>query len=251
MDNLRKLEFAVKAGSAVLRAGGEIYRVEDIVYHMSKSLGLEGVGVFVVPTGMSVSAIGDNGQPMTLIQPRYPISIDLEKIELINDLSRRMASTDISLDVAEAELEKIINSKPYPLLANLIAIAIISGGFSIMFGGGINEGIWGFICGPSVYITARFFKILEVDSFFQNSAGSAVAVFLSLILEKYGLITQTTPFVSGMIMILVPGLAIANAFRDTFKGDFVSGLAKLTEVLVVGSGMGFGAGFVYAISRFF
>jgi len=39
--------------------------------------------------------------------------------------------------------------------------------------------------------------------------------------------------ITASIFPLVPGTAITNAFRDTLKGDYMSGLAKASEAIVI------------------
>ena len=52
----------------------------------------------------------------------------------------------------------------------------------------------------------------------------------------------------GDIMLLVPGIAITNAVRDTLIGDTISGLVKLSDSLVWAAALA--AGFMLAISFF-
>jgi uncharacterized membrane protein YjjP (DUF1212 family) len=39
------------------------------------------------------------------------------------------------------------------------------------------------------------------------------------------------PVITGVIMPLLPGLAMTNAIRDTMRGDLISGLARSAEAL--------------------
>ena len=46
------------------------------------------------------------------------------------------------------------------------------------------------------------------------------------------------------LMLLVPGLAITNAIRDTIAGDTLSGLARATDAFLSAISIAVGAGFV-------
>ena len=48
-------------------------------------------------------------------------------------------------------------------------------------------------------------------------------------------------------MLLVPGLAITNAIRDTVAGDYVSGVARALEAVIVAVAIAAGIGFVLSI----
>ena len=48
----------------------------------------------------------------------------------------------------------------------------------------------------------------------------------------------------GSIMLLVPGLAITNAIRDTIAGDLVSGIARAVEAFLTAIGVAVGTGVI-------
>jgi uncharacterized membrane protein YjjP (DUF1212 family) len=45
-------------------------------------------------------------------------------------------------------------------------------------------------------------------------------------------------------MLLVPGLAITNAIRDTIEGDLVSGVARAMEAFLIALAIAAGTGIV-------
>lgn len=48
-------------------------------------------------------------------------------------------------------------------------------------------------------------------------------------------------------MLLVPGLAITNAVRDTIAGDLVSGVTRGLEAFLTAVGIAVGTGIVFKI----
>lgn len=48
----------------------------------------------------------------------------------------------------------------------------------------------------------------------------------------------------GAIMLLVPGLAITNAIRDTMSGDLLSGVIRASEAFLVAIAIAVGTGAV-------
>ena len=51
----------------------------------------------------------------------------------------------------------------------------------------------------------------------------------------------------GVIMPLLPGVALTNCIRDIMNGDLVSGSARLMEALLTGGCIAVGAGIVMLI----
>ena len=51
----------------------------------------------------------------------------------------------------------------------------------------------------------------------------------------------------GSIMLLVPGIAITNAIRDTIAGDLVSGVSRSMEALFIAIAIAAGTSVVFKI----
>ena len=58
-SNKEILTLAVEIGDALLRSGSEIYRVEDTLFHILDSLGLEHFDIYVLSNGIFASANED------------------------------------------------------------------------------------------------------------------------------------------------------------------------------------------------
>ena len=52
-------------------------------------------------------------------------------------------------------------------------------------------------------------------------------------------------------MLLVPGLAITNAIRDTMRTDYVSGVARATEAIICAVAIAIGIVLVLTLYTFF
>ena len=98
---------------------------------------------------------------------------------------------------------------------------------------------WIFIKSTNIYL-----KNLRINEFFINIVGGALAMLLSLIFKSISLVVKFDGLVIGSIMLLVPGLAITNAIRDTIAGDLVSGLARAIEAFLVAIGIAIGSGMI-------
>ena len=45
-------------------------------------------------------------------------------------------------------------------------------------------------------------------------------------------------------MLLVPGVALTNAFRDILNGDILSGVIRIVEAIIIAIGIALGVGIV-------
>ena len=77
--------------------------------------------------------------------------------------------------------------------------------------------------------------------------GGAVAALIALIATSLSLVGNMDTIIIGAIMILVPGIAITNAIRDTIAGDLVSGISRSVEALFIDIAIASGTSIVFKI----
>ena len=80
-----------------------------------------------------------------------------------------------------------------------------------------------------------------------NLAGGMGATFLCLVARFLGLATSADGTIIGVIMLLVPGVAITNAIRDTIGGDLVAGVARGADAFMSAAAISIGAGGAYQL----
>ena len=71
---------------------------------------------------------------------------------------------------------------------------------------------------------------------------SALAAALALTAFRLGMPVHTDKVIIGALMLLVPGVALTNFMRDLMAEDFISGMLKLTEALLVAAAIALGTG---------
>ena len=237
------LELATQAGKCLLESGAETYRVEDTICRICRSLKVEDAESICLPTGIYVTATM-NGKSYTKIARISNRSTNLNKVDRINQLSRD--AMHLSEDEFEAQLNQILNETPYSSAVDLFFAALSAFGFTLVFGGTVNDGIMAFFLGILVRFLDKNLSRLEMNGFFSVAISSACLTFLALMFSAIGFVYSSETVIIGTIMLLVPGLAITNAVRDSIAGDLISGLARAAEALLiaVAVALGNGAGMV-------
>ncbi len=92
------LGLALFLGELMLINGAETYRVEDTVLRICNSRGFNHVNVFASPTVIIISDYRFDGY--SFLKSIKSRSIDLHKISLLNDFSRKFVSnTEITVEV--------------------------------------------------------------------------------------------------------------------------------------------------------
>lgn len=245
MDVNSVLHVATYAGSLMLQSGGETYRVEDIIKRICMLYGASEADSFVTPTGVMASLTYEN-QTYSLIKRITTRTVNLDKIDKINDLSRKITTNRPSISELKKELTAIENGERYSPAVTLIFSALGAGCFSVLFGGNLQDVFSAFLIGIVINLLTTMFNKLEVNPFFVNSIGGGVATLLAYILYQLGIANNIDYTTIGAIMLLVPGLSITNAIRDTLAGDLLAGLTRGAEAFLIAISIAVGSGATYS-----
>ena len=101
------IDCCLLAGRLMIESGAETYRVEDTMTRMAISQGLIGTQSFVTPTGIMFSLGKDGSTRLMAIRVRIT---DLEKIALVNQVSRKLTTTEMTIEEAYEELQRIASA---------------------------------------------------------------------------------------------------------------------------------------------
>lgn len=235
---------AVEAGRIILENGGETYRVEDTIIRVCTAFGVRHADSFVTPTGIMMSVIDKDGETISIIKRIRNRTVNLEKICKVNELSRNIHKYIHSEEELLQLLKEIEDTPRYSLRETILFSALAAGFFTLLFGGAVRDFFLALIIGFCIKSTSVYLSNLSINGFFINIVGGAIAALMALIFNQIGIVGNFDKLVIGSIMLLVPGLAITNAIRDTIAGDLVAGLTRATEAFLVAMGIAVGSGII-------
>ena len=246
MDLNKLLNISTLAGKIMLESGAETYRVEETIVRIGLSFGVDDAESFVTPTGIITSLTKDS-TTVTLVRRITSRGVYLNKIDLINNLSRQVQAQSMTIDELNTELINISQSDRYSAALTLFSSCAAAGCFALMFGGNIKDFFAAFIIGACIKIVSTICQKLDINSFFINSLGGGLCAILAIILMKLNICANLDKTIIGSIMLLVPGLTITNAIRDTIAGDLLSGITKAAEAFLVAISIAVGTGAILSL----
>lgn len=198
-----------------------------------------GAESFVTPTGIVFSVEGEGKTRVARVNER---GINLQKVTLVNDISRSFCNGSLSLNEASERLHQVDSLKhTYSFVIQALAAAVASGCFLIMF-----QGIWAdfpdaVICGGIGFSIALFLHRTTRVKFFAEFLAALTVGLLTVLFMRLGFGHMADKIEIASVMPLVPGLLITNAVRDLMAGHLVSGTTKgieaLLTALAIGGGM--------------
>ena len=244
MDVHKILHIATEAGRIILENGGETYRVEETIFRICTAFNVKDCDSFVTPTGIMVSITDNFGQTISLVKRVKGRTVNLEKISKVNDLSRNIRTKGLTADEVKDALILINNEKRYGMKTTVFFAALSAAFFTLLFGGDINDFCVSFFIGIIIKFSSNFFGKYKINEFFINTFGGAITALIALLSISMGIGHNLDTIIIGSIMLLVPGLAITNALRDTIAGDLLSALARALEAFLIAVGIATGTGVV-------
>lgn len=242
MNTNKVAHMAVEAGRIILENGGETYRVEDTILRILAAYNLEEADSYVTPTGIMVSVTDSYGNTVSIVKRIRKRTVDLEKISRVNDLSRNIKYKDMTTDNINKELQEIDNLKRYDIITTIVFSALAAAFFTLLFGGNQKDFFSSLIIGAIIKYVATFLSNYSINDFFINILGGIISAFVAIVCTSLNLADNLDKVIIGSIMLLVPGLSITNAIRDTIAGDLVAGITRAIEAILVAAAIAVGTG---------
>jgi len=241
MEYDKLLNLGSELGRMLMNAGAEIYRVEESVTRLLTAYGLE-PQVFAIPNCLIVSFDTPEGRPMTRMCRIGPHGTDIELIELCNDLCRRLCAAPVPAEEALARLRALPGRRRvYSNKMVLLGYVLASAFFAAFFGGTVGDFLCAALTGGVVGCFVLYGQpLIGSNAFFRTVVCSAVAAAVPMALTAAGLGQNQDTIVIGVLMVLVPGMALTNAMREIMAGDIISGVNRTAEVILIGTAIALG-----------
>ena len=247
MNEEKLLEIGLNAGKLLLESGAEVFRVEDTMNRICLSFpGVEHAESFVASTGIFLSVEIDGQSFAKLCRVRNR-AVNLECIEQINTLSRKLQVENYTLEQVEKELDDIKNKPRFSNILMILSGAIGAGGFAWFFDGGIKEILISFVIGLIVRCVILLLSMFNLNDFLKNLISSSLIAYMAYIACKWIVRANMNIIIISGIMLLIPGLALTNAIRDTMAGDYLSGLSRAMEAIILAAAIALGVAVVLSV----
>lgn len=249
MNYDRLVNTTADAGYLLIANGAEISRAEESMRRIFYAYGAEKGEVFAIPTFISVSISTPDGRPITAIR-RIPFrQVNMGRVDLANDLCRRVCRSKPDFDTINKEIQKISSLPSVPFIFQVVAFALIASAFSLFYGGNASDAWVAFLCGAAIKPVWRLLEYFHVNQFFIYIAASFVSAAIALVFAHFNVYLNYDKIIIGALMNLVPGIAITDFMRDIIAGDMIAGILRFTESILVAAAIAIGAGIALTATR--
>lgn len=245
MDYNILLDLATDLGYELAMSGAETFRVEDSIervlnsYHVSAE-------VFAIPNFLIVGIITDTGKPLTRMRRIGNHGNNLDAVERLNALSRKICQETPVPTEAKEWLNSVCGTvKKYSFPVILAGDFMGAAGFSTLFGCSLSDALCAGFCGIIIGVVVRLMNSLKSNPLFTTFAGAFFMASIAYMMKIFGIIQNTDSVVIGALMLLVPGLLFTNSLRDIIYGDINSGINRLVQVVLIAAALAMGTAFAW------
>ena len=248
MDYYLLTDLAATMGYHLAMSGAETFRVEDTIHRILLAYGVE-CEVFAIPNSVSVSLEAANGKPLMIMRRIGFHGNDLEKVEQLNALSRRICAEKPSVDEAMTWLhETLTQCRSYSTPLYYLGNILVGIGFCLVFGGMLRDCLCAGLIGLIIGLVTRYMDKREANPFFSTILASCLMAIPAYLAAGLGWICCPDAAIIGALMLLVPGLLITNSMRDIIYGDTNSGIFRIVQVVLTALAIALGTAAAWHIT---
>jgi uncharacterized membrane protein YjjP (DUF1212 family) len=251
VDRRRAVRLAIQLGILMLARGAQTQEVERALQGVLRGLRLSGADAVITNATVTVSDIAPgDAEATTAIQPVRDWRPDLSQLTAAAALAASIRDGHTDLDAAEADLDRILAGKhPYPRWLRFVAPAWLSFAVTIMFHGSLGDAAATLAIGLAIQPALEWIERSELPHFFQVVFGVAATALIVVLLVDVGLPIEGSLVLTGSLLRFLPGGELVSGMHDLIAGAYMSGIARLAEVLLLGAAIAGSASLVLAIGE--
>ena len=236
---------AMELGERILKSGGEVSRAEDTVSRICTAYGAVTVDVTAI---LSVIVLTVDFGDFSFNSSRRLTDIgstNLGRLSKLNDLSRRVCRMLPDKTTFLRELNRIDRNSEVSWLKYLSGCVLAAAGFAVFFGGNLLDSL----CAGSIALPmcalSRLLGKTKINAIIAKLLVCFFGGFAALLIGKCGVPCNVDMIMIGDIMNVIPGVLLANSFRDLFSGDVMSGFFRMFTAVL--DGVAIACGYAMAI----
>jgi len=250
----QRVTFVAEIARRLHSYGTTAQRLEATVMTLAQRLHLE-CAPWSNPTGIILS-FSDPAQAMgssdiTRVIRLEPGIIDLNKLALADQVADSVASGQMSIAQGHAALQQLdqppSRSEQLKLLFSYcLGAAAIAGLWRLPWSDIATAAFIGLIIGPLLFYSERRVAMREAS----EALAALLAGFVATLVASFITPLNLNLVIVSALMMLLPGMALTNAFNELTSQQWVSGVARLAGALTTIMKLTFGAVIAVSVAQY-
>ncbi len=244
-------QLSLYAGHILLENGAELFRVEDTMRRINRAYGIYSDDIFTLSNGIFLTAGSEREEYFARVQHIPLSSSHLDRVVAVNQLSREITQGRHTVPEARAELDRIRQLPEKKKGWQILASGFGSGAFCYLFGGTMLDVLAAFLVGVITDLALLFPLNRPMSKIVLNILCGGLVAGCSVLLWRFGLGEHLDTILGGAIILLVPGLAFVIGIRDLGNADYISGIVRILDALLVIFSAALGVGVTMSLIHYF
>ena len=231
----RVLDLALKAGRISLSNGAEIFRVEETIEYICRHFGIEEMDAFVLSNGIFLTGYSSGQEVYARVKHVPSAGTHLGIVEAVNDLSREITAGHVTIDEAFERLEEIDKIPAKSPFSQVVAAGIGSAAFCLLMRNNVYDAFFTIFIAGLLQAGLVLAGKIKISKIITNILGGIFITVCAILVTsiQWPFEVNLDNIIIGCIMPLIPGVLFVNAIRDVASNDFISGIVKLVDALLV------------------
>ena len=240
---------AMEAGHILLENGAEIDRVEETMDRICRHFQVRNGSFFVLSNGLFATDETGHGGQFADVRHIPVHGARLDRVAAVNQISREMEEHDLGAEEVLAKLRAVRELPGKPALLQILASGVGSGCFCGLFGGSLADCLGSLIAGLLLYVFSLVLVRGRLGKLMHSICGGALVTGVCVLCLRLGIGESLSHMIVGSVIPLVPGVAFTNGIRDIGNEDYIAGMVRLLDALMVFFGIATGVGFMTMLVR--
>lgn len=234
------IDLSLWAGQMLLQHGAESARIEEMVHRLGTGLGADWMDILVSPNAIVATTVSGE-EFRTKIRRVVSIGVNMQVIDEVNSLSRRVWSGELDRHGLRAELIRIDRlPKQYNRWVVVGMVGLACASFSRLLGADWAVFAMTFVAAAVAMwvrqeLARRHFNTLMIVV---GTAFTAGLIASTGSLLQIG--TQPQIALAASVLQLVPGVVLINAADDLIKGHLLIGITRGISGILISMGIALG-----------
>jgi uncharacterized membrane protein YjjP (DUF1212 family) len=247
---LEAVDIALRLGELMLRCGAAAAEVEASIVAVSAAAGLRRLDVDITLQSILLQCVLSDGETVTRLRVVQSSRQDFARLDAIHRLVGEIVTTGWDATDARKRLRRIqIHRRAFPDWMVVVATGVFAGAVTLMLGAGFVAILIATGSAMAVRQSTRFLGRHGYPEFYQLAFGAFVATTIAWFAYVAGMQgwlplsgADFAYMVSGGIIVLLPGRAMASAVEDVISGYQVTGAGRMLAVFLNTSALIIGVG---------
>lgn len=220
-------------GALLMCAGANTARIRITINRISMAYGYS-ADVFITSRALTLTLADKNDEDVFSRSKRTPPhGVNFKIVSGISRMSWRVVDERWTMTMMRKELQRLAALQPYPRLAILLMVGLAGAAFCRLAGGDPVEMAIAFAASLLGLVVRQEAHARHFNPYLCVYLAALTAALVSGAFMKFDSHHSLEHAFATSVLFLVPGVPLINAFSDLMDGNFLTGLSRMTNGLII------------------